>query len=159
MVFEIIVAVSVIVFFGHLLDYKVLKERHFYTQKWDLNICCGLTDGGGLNADIIERDVPNFVLIKDIYNLPFKDKQFENTICSHTLEHVDDPERFFNELRRVSKNVTVLVPPIWDMAAFTWMLEHKWQFFTLNSRHVNRLPQRLKLPYDSVHNVFGQRVK
>jgi SAM-dependent methyltransferase len=144
---------------GHLLDYRVLKERHFYDRKWDLNISSGNTDGGGINADIIKRDVPNFVLIKDIYKLPFKDKQFEHVVTSHTMEHVDDPEKFFNELRRVSKNVTILIPPIWDLAAFFWVLEHKWQFLTLSTKHVNKLPPKIKLPYDLVHGALGQRVK
>lgn len=33
--------------------------------------------------------------------LPFGDKQFDYVICSHVLEHVDDPERFLNEIFRV----------------------------------------------------------
>jgi SAM-dependent methyltransferase len=94
-------------------DYFI-RNHYISKQKWDLNICCGDTNGGGKNADVIKRKVPNFVLLKNIYSLPFKDKQFENTICSHTIEHVEDPEKFFKELKRVSKNVVLLVPPIWD---------------------------------------------
>lgn len=144
---------------GHILDYRVLKKHYFNRRKWDLNISCGFTDGGGINADVISRDVPNFVLPKDIYKLPFKDKQFENTICSHTIEHVDYPERFYNELKRVSKNVALIIPPIWDLAAVGWVLEHKWQFLTLSTYHVNELPRKIKLPYGFVHKKIGQRIK
>lgn len=144
---------------AHILDYRVLKIRDFNSRKWDLNISCGPTDGGGLNADIIKRDVPHFVLVKDIYHLPFKNKQFNNIVCSHTMEHVDDPDRFFKELTRVSKNVTLIIPPAWDLAAVAWVLEHKWQFLTIRSMHVNELPRKVRLPYWSIQERLGQRVK
>jgi len=155
----VIGVVGVIVLAGHVLDYRVLKKYYFNSGRWDLNISCGSTNGGGLNVDIIPRAVPNFVLVKNIYKLPFKYKQFENTVCSHTIEHVEDPDKFFNELRRVSKNVTLLVPPMWDLAAFGWVLEHKWQFLTLTTKHINELPPKIKLPYGFVHKAVGQRVK
>lgn len=141
-----------------LIDYEILKNYFFKKQKWDLNISCGKTDGGGLNADIAKREVPNFVLIKDIYNLPFKDKQFANAICSHTIEHVEDPEKFYNELRRVSQKVVLLVPPIWDIFALVNFKEHKWQFLTLKAKHVNFLPRKFKLPYWWYQKKFGQRI-
>ena len=144
---------------AHVVDYRILKTKHLKSKKWDLNISCGDTDGGGINADINERNVPNFVLIKDIYNLPFKDKQFENTFCSHTIEHVDDPVKFYEELRRVSKNLTILVPPVWDLAAVGYVMGHKWQFKTLKTRHDNELPEHVKLPYDWYHDKFGQETK
>ena len=160
---EIIVG-AVILFFvymylAHILDYKILKNKYLGEKKWDLNISCGYTNIAKINADIIERDVPNFMLIKDIYNLPFKNKQFENVVSSHTIEHVDDPDKFFNELSRVSKNVTLLLPPLWDIAAVCWVLEHKWLFLTLRSKHVNKLPGKIKMPYCFIHKILGQRIK
>jgi len=160
---EIIVG-AIILFFvymylAHILDYKILKNKYLNERKWDLNISCGYTNIAKINADIIERDVPNFMLIKDIYNLPFKNKQFENVVSSHTIEHVDDPDKFFNELSRVSKNVTLLVPPLWDLAAGCWVLEHKWLFLTFSSKHVNKLPRKIKMPYCFVHKILGQRIK
>ena len=63
------------------------------------NICCGRTDGGGINADIVQHgDVPNFVKLDSIYRLPFADGQFEVVLCSHTAEHVQYPQRFDREL-------------------------------------------------------------
>jgi len=131
---------------AHLIDYRVLKNYHLRRQKWDLNVSCGSTDGGGLNADIVPRKVPNFVLLRDVYKLPFKDKSFKNVVSSHTIEHVEDPDRFYKELSRISENVVLLVPPVWDLAAIA-SFEHKWQFLTLRTRHVNKLPKRIKLPY------------
>ena len=74
----------------NFLSYRVMggviRKRR---ERWDLNICCGKTDGGGVNADIIKHaDVPNLVVVDDIYNLPFSTNQFDNVLCSHTIEHV-----------------------------------------------------------------------
>lgn len=38
-----------------------------------------------------------------VENMPFKDKAFDFVIASHILEHVSEPEKFLNELMRVSK--------------------------------------------------------
>lgn len=159
MLIEFILLLALAIPITHFIDYRILKKRHFNSRKWDLNISCGPTDGGGINADIVKRDVPKFVLVESIYSLPFKDKQFKNTVCSHTMEHVDDPERFYRELRRVSENVVVLVPPVWDIAALLYFPEHKWQFITLGTCHKNNLPKRIRLPYGAFQRRFGQRVK
>ena len=72
----IIAAVVVLTGGAHILSYYVLKKRIVSKKKWDLNICCGTTDGGGMNADIREHiKLPNFDLIDDIYILPYKDNQ------------------------------------------------------------------------------------
>jgi SAM-dependent methyltransferase len=131
----------------HVIDYIILKNYYLNKNKWDLNISCGNTDGGGLNADIVKRDVPNFVLIKNIYKLPFKDKQFKNVLCSHTIEHVKNPENFFKELRRISKNVVLIIPPLWDTTSLFFLGEHKWQFLTLKTKHNNSLPAMFRLPF------------
>ncbi|MFO7893890.1 MAG: methyltransferase domain-containing protein [Longimicrobiales bacterium] len=90
------------------ISYGMLKQRILERQKWDLNICCGTTDGGGINADIMRHaEVPRFVLV-DVYRAPFRDGQFETVLCSHTIEHVDEPERLFRELQRVGARVTLV---------------------------------------------------
>lgn len=159
MLTEAIIFLAAAIAAGHVIDYRILKNIYLKENKWGLNICCGKTDGGGVNADIIHRGVPNFVLIKDIYNLPFKDRQFENALCSHTVEHVEDPEKFYKELRRVSKNVVLLVPPIWDLAGILNLAEHKWQFLTLATKHENHIPEKIMLPYHLYQIFFGQRIK
>jgi ubiquinone/menaquinone biosynthesis C-methylase UbiE len=137
-----------------------MKDKIVNRQDWGLNICCGKTDGGGVNADIVNhKKLPNFVIIEDIYNLPFEDNQFETVLCSHTIEHVDDPERFFNELQRVGKDVTLIVPPLWDFTAAFNLLEHKWVFLT-GRKEFHELPRYIKLPLAStVQKFIGQKVK
>jgi hypothetical protein len=142
------------------LSYILLKTRIFGKRKWDLNICCGKMDGGGINADIVKHsnDIENFLLIDNIYHLPFGNKQFKRVVCSHTMEHVDDPDRFDIELRRVGVEIFYIVPPIWDIAAAFNLWEHKWIFLTFKKEHT-RLPPYARLPFSRIlHNQFNQRI-
>lgn len=147
-------------YIANLISYKIMKKRILQRKKWDLNICCGHTNGGGINADIVKHsDVPNFVKIDDIYKLPFSDKQFKTVLCSHTIEHVDNPEKFLQELYRVGEKVTVVLPPLWDFSAAFNLIEHKWLFLTMKKEH-SQLPLNIKLPIaDLIHNFFGQKIK
>ena len=143
------------------LSYVWLKNRILRSRKtWDLNICCGHTDGGGVNVDIVQHShVPNYKQVANVCQLPFGDKQFEHTLCSHTIEHVDDPEGFDRELRRVSENVTYAVPPLWDIGAAFNVFEHRWIFFTFRTKHVNKLPRYVKLPFArTIQRVLGQTI-
>ena len=148
-----------IILFLHFLSYDVIKNRAVKSRTWGLNICCGQTDGGGLNADIIKhKELPNFVKIDDIYNLPFEDGEFETVLCSHTMEHVEDPRAFFKELQRVGRSVTILNPPLWDVWAAFWFVEHKWFFLSFRTRHVDRLPNFKAVPFSRFYQRrFGQK--
>lgn len=50
----------------------------------------------------------------DIHNLPYADETFDFVLCSHVLEHVDDPVRATSEIRRVLKqnSIAILMAPI-----------------------------------------------
>ncbi len=57
----------------------------------------------------------------DIYNLPYEHDSFELVICSEVLEHLEDPGRALQELKRVSKKYCLFsVPnePIFRLANF-----------------------------------------
>ena len=155
----LVVATTIIIVFLHWYSYRHLKTKIVGSRSWDLNICCGTVDGGGVNADIMQHaDVPNFVQVKNIYRLPFEDGQFETVLCSHTAEHIDDPDRFDAELRRVGKEVVYVLPPVWDLAAAFNILEHRWIF--LNVRKIHRtLPRRVPLPFARrIQARLGQRI-
>ncbi|MEM9173088.1 MAG: methyltransferase domain-containing protein [Pseudomonadota bacterium] len=143
----------------HWISYRWLKVRIVASQRWGLNICCGNTDGGGINADIVKHsDVPNFVALTDIYCLPFEDGQFETVLCSHTAEHIEDVERFDAELRRVGKEVVYILPPIWDLGAAFNVLEHRWIFLSMRKRHT-RLPKRVPVPFARhIQAWLGQKI-
>jgi SAM-dependent methyltransferase len=143
----------------NVLSYSALKARIVRRQRWDLNICCGKTDGGGVNADIVQHgEVPNFVLLDSVYDLPFEDDQFDTVLCSHTMEHVEDPERFFDELQRVGREVTLVLPPLWDVSAVLNVLEHRWIFLTFAKEHT-ALPPHVRLPFAArLQRCIGQRI-
>ena len=64
-------AITAAVIFLHWYSYRRLKSYIVGRRRWGLNICCGTTDGGGVNADILQHgDVPNFVRLDSIYRLP-----------------------------------------------------------------------------------------
>lgn len=77
------------------------------------------------NLDIVPRNVPNFVL-GDVQDLSmFGDKKFGVAFCSHTLEHVEDPERAIQELHRVADHVVIITPSWWDIATY-FNPDHQW---------------------------------
>lgn len=143
------------------LSYRVMggiiRRRR---EIWDLNICCGKTDGGGVNVDIVKHaEIPNLVVVDDIYQLPFSANQFEHTLCSHTIEHVEDPGAFFAEMQRVSKHVTLVVPPLWDLSAALNIFEHRWLFLTFRKEH-HTLPPHVPLPFARLlQERVGQKIR
>jgi len=152
-----LITILSIAFLLHKYSYGFYKNKVLNSKKWDLNICCGKTDGGGVNADIYKHtDLSNFVLLDSIYNLPFKDKQFKNLLCSHTIEHVEYPDIFFRELDRVSDNVTLIIPPLWDISAMLNVFEHKWIFLSFRKKH-SKLPSYIRLPFSyAIQRRFSQ---
>lgn len=156
---EIALGIFMALWVPHQISYRFMKTRILKRQKWELNICCGRTDGGGVNADIIRHSqLPRFQAIEDIYQLPFSDKQFATVLCSHTLEHVEDPDRFFSELCRVGRKVVLVLPPLWDVTAALNIFEHRWIFLTSKKEH-DRPPRRLRLPLAAaLHRWLGQRI-
>lgn len=153
----VFIAVVIILRLLNRLSYIYLKNKIIKSQKWDLNICSGKTDGGGINADVVRfGNVHNFELISDIYHLPFSDNQFKSVLCSHTMEHVEDPDAFFRELKRVGEVVVILTPPLWDIGAVINIFEHKWIFLSFKTKHVS-LPRKVRLPgANRIHKLIGQ---
>ena len=156
-IISILIAVTVYGLVAHYISYFLEKNRVVKSQDWDLNICCGKTDGGGVNADIFKHaDLPNFRLIDDVYKLPFAENEFKDVLCSHTLEHVDNPEAFFAELSRVGEKVTVVIPPLYDIFAVLNVFEHRYIFLTFKKTH-HVLPPHIKLPFSaSIQRKIGQ---
>jgi SAM-dependent methyltransferase len=58
-------------------------------------------------------------------NLPFKDKEFDYVICSHVLEHVENPEKFLAEQFRVAKRGYMETPSLLGEALYA-RESHKW---------------------------------
>lgn len=155
----ILSVVCLLAWVAHFASYQWIKRRALAERRWDYNICCGTTDGGGINADIVRHgDLPNFELITDVTRLPHRDGEFDYILCSHTIEHVDDPRAMFQELRRIGRHVTILIPPLWDFTAALNPFEHQVVFLTLKSRHENHLPRYVRFAFARwLQGKIGQR--
>lgn len=57
----------------------------------------------------VKIDARPFV-IATLEFLPFKDRSFDLVTCSHVLEHVDNPLRALEEIKRVGKSAYVVTP-------------------------------------------------
>jgi SAM-dependent methyltransferase len=78
------------------------------------------TERGG---QAIRRDRP--FVIGDVSALPFADDSFDFVICSHVLEHVEDPARAVAELQRVAPRGYLETPSaVWERA--TGFPFHRW---------------------------------
>ncbi len=157
-ILAIIIVIYLLIWSLNYISYFILKNRILKLKKWGLNICCGKTNGNGINADIIKhKQLPNFVIV-DVYSLPFKDNQFETVLSSHTIEHLTDPDCFYKELQRVGNNVTLVIPPLWDISAVLNVLEHRWIFLSFRKVH-NDLPRYVPLPLSKfIQKYFGQKL-
>lgn len=82
-----------------------------------------------LGADNRERGgdlvVDRPFVVADAHHLPFKDQAFAYTICSHILEHMDDPQLFAHELMRVSEAGYIQSPAEIAERLFHWSF-HRW---------------------------------
>lgn len=84
--------------------------------------------------EALQRDDRPFDVV-DIHALPYADRSFDFTFCSHVLEHLDDPGRAIRELNRVAPRGYVEVPTrVSDvMFNFTGMKDHhRWHGLNLS---------------------------
>ena len=108
---------------------QALKDARIFAAECGkpiLNYGCGETGFGDVNVDIEERAVPNFMLIEPSpAPLPFPTKAFGAVVCCHVAEHVPDPVKLDEELRRVAEKVFYVIPnPIF---IWTWLWpDHLW---------------------------------
>ncbi|HMO56649.1 MAG TPA: methyltransferase domain-containing protein [Roseiflexaceae bacterium] len=64
-------------------------------------------------------------VVADAHHLPFRDGVFSYAICSHILEHMDDPQQFARELVRVSAAGYIQSPSEIAERLFHWSF-HRW---------------------------------
>ncbi len=83
----------------------------------------------------------------DGQSLPFADASFDYVICSHILEHVEDPERFLSELARVASAGYIETPSEIAEKLYGWPY-HNWM--------VNLFENRLIIQEKTIESQFGQ---
>lgn len=73
-------------------------------------------------------------IVGDGESLPFKDKSFDYVICSHVIEHVENPSIFLQELQRVAKRGYIETPHPTYEKMIGGVPFHKWFVSNDNGR-------------------------
>jgi hypothetical protein len=74
------------------------------------------------------------VVICDITALPFDSYQFNYIICSHVLEHIENPIQACKEIQRVAKAGFIESPVMLKDALFSWAKDrHKWHLMSIGN--------------------------
>lgn len=85
-------------------------------------------------TDLFRRDGKPLVIC-DIEQLPFRDGVFEFVMCSHVLEHVENPIMACRELQRVAHAGFIETPTLMKDALFSWADGmHKWHTTQIANR-------------------------
>ncbi len=136
-------------------------EQHFHPPETGLVLEIGSGDNPNprsnvlvdryLGADNRERGgdlvVDRPFVVADAHHLPFKDGVFAYSICSHILEHMDEPEQFARELMRVSESGYIQSPSEIAERLFHWSF-HRW--------YVNLVGDTLVLHPKEPNEPFGE---
>lgn len=99
------------------------------------------TERGG--ALVVDRPL----VVADGHHLPFRDGVFAYAICSHILEHMDDPPQFARELTRVARAGYIGSPSEIAERLFHWSF-HRW--------YVNLIDDTLVLHAKEPAEPFGE---
>lgn len=89
------------------------------------NVLCDLFVGDDTERNQSPLILDRPLVVGDVQNLPFQDGSFDYVICSHVLEHVEDPQRAAAELSRVAPRGYIEVPSLLHerMSPFPF---HRW---------------------------------
>ncbi len=111
-------------------------------------------EGIDYSAEAIKIGKKEFPALKlkkaDIYALPYKDNSFDIVLCNEVLEHLEDPQKALDELKRVTKKYLLLsVPnePYFRLANF------------FRGRHVRRFGNHPEHIQHWTHNQFSGFLK
>jgi SAM-dependent methyltransferase len=84
-------------------------------------------------------------------NLPFKNGEFDYVICSHVLEHVENPEKFLVEQFRVAKSGYMETPSLLGEVLYA-RESHKWIIQEIND--ITYLVDKKKINFYYGYNLM-----
>jgi len=87
-----------------------------------------------VTSNIYPKNVVDYIC--SVNCLPFEDNKFGCVICEHVLEHVEEPQRALDGIRRVLKPGGLLIM----IVPFSWLIHEKpydlWRFTEEGLRHL-----------------------
>ena len=98
--------------YRNLLDIAVGNHSHgLYTPFYAM---ANHIVGADIEKDVTGRhDVDRFDVVDCNLPLPYEDNEFEVVISEHTIEHLENPEVFYQEVQRVASNLAIVTTPHW----------------------------------------------
>ena len=131
-----------------------------------LDVGCGDKPHGDVNCDrffkygsrVISfnpKEIKNFVFC-DSFSLPFREDCFEVVLAIHILEHLDNPIKAIQEMKRVSaKRVVIKVP---NASYFKWKNSCEAHIFSWNQYTLRNLLERYfgKVTINSTQRDFSK---
>jgi 2-polyprenyl-3-methyl-5-hydroxy-6-metoxy-1,4-benzoquinol methylase len=89
--------------------------------------------------DLGKKTYPDIKITKgNIYELPYKDNEFDLVLCTEVLEHLEEPEKALKELVRVSRKYLVISVPNEPFFMLAQMIRGKnWSRFGNDIEHIN----------------------
>lgn len=93
-----------------------------------LDIGCGTNKtAGAIGMDVNPRTAADVIHDLDARPYPFEDDWFDEIICRHVIEHVNDPVTVMSELHRITRpgGVIKIVAPHWTNPDFATDLTHR----------------------------------
>ena len=140
-------------FVGPKIDY-IKKYAKFSEDTKVLDVGCG---NGFLGyyfskfCNVTELDYSKYMLLMNplekliqanAENLPFNDNTFDVVFSSALLHHVQSPEKFLREYKRVSKKFVVIIEPNRNnplMFIFSMMVKEEWKALRFSLRYLENL--------------------
>ncbi len=109
-----------------------------------------ITDNTERGGDLV---IDRPLVVADAHHLPFRDQVFAYIICSHILEHMDDPAQFARELERVGTAGYIGSPSEIAERLFHWAF-HRWYVNLLDDGTLVLHPKEAGEPFGELFDYL-----
>lgn len=92
-------------------------------------------------------------------NLPFADKEFDYTICSHVVEHVENIEKFISEIFRISSKGYIEYPTIYYEYLYNFRVHVNFVKFNNNTLYYLDKNETTLSQFEPIQRLFLQSLE
>jgi ubiquinone/menaquinone biosynthesis C-methylase UbiE len=126
-----------------------------------LDIGCGDVPKGDVNLDLFYYRMGRNFVKGEAHHLPFKDETFTKVYSKHCIEHLENPLKFLEEVRRILKQGGMLEctypsdsmmtkKTIHNLINLHWSSAFKWKRKLMGIEKINYGGHKWQLPDDRV---------